>query len=385
VRNLNWVLICSAALIPFGDALAQQGHEADTNKPLLRAAIFVQNRAGKDFQDKLDVLNDMISTRLTEKGFSIIDKNDVVAKFRESRESDEAVANTIKALTDLTKSGKTETTVENAITGASALRISQMIGADYLVFATINSAGQEKRKFKGQGTIVGTDSEVTIHNLRIALKVLEGNQGGSVYGDVVTVSEKVAALQNLETESTDIINKLLNDGAVKIAENITDKVERIRTVKVKSIPTVEFSIKSNIEDATVELDGAAIGSAPGRLNAAPGLHQMRITKEFFSTWEKTINIFPNQVLSVSLELSEEGARRFKDIETFKQAMAQQKQDMELEKQGTEAAIGIAKEQSAADADAKRKIAEGEKKKREQSYIHDDGIGNEIKEIIHGGK
>jgi len=378
-------LICTAALLPLGAALAQQGLDAETNKPLLRAAIFVQNRAGKEFQDKLDTLNDMISTRLTEKGFSIIDKNDVVAKFRESRETDEGVSKTIKALTDLIKSGKTETTVENAITDASALRISQMIGADYLIFATINSAGQEKRKFKGQGTIVGTDSEATIHTLRIALKVLEGNQGGSVYGDVVTVSEKVAALQNLQTESTDIANKLLDDGAVKIAENITDNVEQIRTVKVKSVPTVEFSIKSNIDDATVELDGAVIGSAPGRFNAAPGLHQMRITKEYFSSWEKTINIFPNQVLSVSLELSEEGARRYKDVETFKQAMAQQKQDMELEKQGTEAAIGIAKEQSAADAEAKRKIAEGEKKKREQSYIHDDGIGNEIKKIIHGDK
>lgn len=384
MRTLQKVLIYMTALLPLGAAFAAEKNSDAAEPTLLRAAIFVQNRAGKEFQDKLDTLNDMLSARLTEEGLSIIDKNDVIAKFRESRDSDEKLANTIKALTDLIKFEKTETTVESALSDASALRISQMIGADYLVIATINSSGQEKRKFKGKGTIVGTDSEVTIHTLRMAVKLLEGSQGGSVYGDLVTVNERVATFQNLETESSDIVNKLLDEGAEKIATNISGQLERIRAVQVKTVPTVEFSIKSNIDDVMVELDGAVIGSAPGRFNAAPGLHQMRIAKENFSTWEKTVNIFQNQVLSISLELSEEGARRYKDIEAFKQEMAQQKQDMELGKQTTEATISINKEQSAADAEAKRLIAEGEKKKREQSYIHDDGIGNEIKNIIHGG-
>jgi hypothetical protein len=245
-----------------------------------------------------------------------------------------------------------------------------------------------------------------------------------VYGDVVTASEKVATLEHLESTSTDITNKLLDNGAIQIAQNIADKVERIRTVQVKTLPTVEFTIKSNIEDATVELDGAVIGSAPGRFNAAPGLHQMRIGKEFFASWEKTVNIYPNQLLTVTLEMSDEGLRRYKNIETYKAEMANTKQEMELAKKTTdqeldltkkerEAAVEMSREansaevyrvksdaeiakeqsvadaevkrqQSAADADAKRNISEGEKKKREQSYIHDDGLGNEIKQIIHGG-
>lgn len=386
MRSLCNLVICVAALLPLGEVLAEEGHEADTDKTLLRAAIFVQNRAGIEFQDKLDTLNDMITTRLTQKGFSIIDKNDVLAKFRESRESNDEVSKTIKTLTDLIESGKAKTTVENIINSSSALRIAQLIQADYLIFVTINSAGQEKRKFKGQGTLVGTDTEITIHTLRIALKVLEGNQGGSVYGDIVTVSEKVATLQNLETQSTDLVNKLLDAGAIQIAENIADKVQSIRTVKVKSVPTVEFTIEANVEAATVELDGLVIGSTPlSRYKAPPGSHHIRVTKEYFTPWERWVNIYQGQVLRVTLELSEEGARRYKDIETYKQMMAQQKQDMELQKLREEAEISIAKEQSAAEAEAKRLIAEGEKKKREQSYIHDDGIGNELKKIIHGEK
>ena len=358
------------AVTAFGTAWAAP--DVGEEKPMLRAAIFVQNRAGEALHDKIDVLNDLITTRLTEKGFSIIDRNDVVAKFRESRESDAAVKKNIRMLDSLLESGKSDATVEYAITGASALRISQMIGADYLIFATINSIGHETRRFKGQGTVYGTDNAVTVYTLRIALKVLEGNQGGTVYGDVVTASERVAVVERLEIESSDILNKLLDAGAVQVAENIGGKIERIRNVKVKSIPTVEFTINANVEGAVVELDGAAIGSVPGRFNAAPGLHQLRVTKQWLKTWERTVNIFPNQVLNVTLELSDEGIQRFMTMEQFKHEMDKDRKRVEMEMKERETGIGIAKEQSEAEAYATKQIADGEKKRREESYERIEG-------------
>ena len=116
----------------------------------LRAAIFVQNRAGNDFQDKLDTFKDLITARLTENGFAIIDKNDVLAKFQESRNEDNATKVAINTAIDLTKSKKTEASVEDIITDSSALRIAQMLGVDYLIFATITSYGEEQKVFKGQ-------------------------------------------------------------------------------------------------------------------------------------------------------------------------------------------------------------------------------------------
>lgn len=351
---------------------AEQDSEKSGEKPLLRTAIFVQNRAGSVLQDQLDVLKDQLTSHLTEKGFLVIDQSVVVAKFRESRETDAAVRKEMKALAQASNHGTNEANVEDAISGASALRIAQIIGADYLVMATINSLGVENRSFKGQNSVYGTDNEATIFNLRIGLKVLEGNQGGTVYGDTVTASERVVAGQNLTIVTSDIMPKLIESGARKIADNIADKVERIRNVKVKTVPLVEFSVSSNVEGAVVELDGAVIGSTPGRFTAAPGLHQLRLTKEWLTPWTRTINIFPNQVLNVSLELSDEGIRRFVSIEQLKTDLSKAKQQIEIEMKEQNSAIGIAKEQSTAETEAKKKNTDGEKAKREESIEPHEG-------------
>lgn len=365
--------------------ISSQGVAEEAEKPMLKAAIFVQNRASQDFQKHVDTLNDLVTTRLTEKGFSIIDKDLVVASFRESREVQDPVREAQQQKVDNRNIEKTEATTETVLSSASALRISQMLGADYIVVASISSVGRESRTFKGKDTNYGANSEALIYTMRISLKVIEGKQGGTIYGDIVTATEKVPKTDNFESDSTDIVNKLLDNGALLIADNITTKVGKLRAVKPSVAEEVEFAVNSNIEDASVELDGAAIGSAPGKFSAVPGLHQMRIAREWFVTWDKMVNLHSNQVISVNLELSEEGRKRFKDTESFKMAMAKAKQDLELEKTVTETKLGVLKEQSEADAYAQKKIAEGEKKKREQSYVRDDGIGHEIKEIMHGDK
>ncbi len=349
-------LVCVLCWASLPITLAAENGETADKQPMLRAAIFVQNRAGEAYQDKIDVLNDLITTRLTEKGFSIIDKHDVVEKFRESRDRDAEVKKTIEALTN----GEIDFSVEDALKDASALRLAQMIGADYLIVATINSVGLTDKKFTGKGTTYGVDNEVTDYTLRVALKVLEAGQGGSVYGDLVKASERIPRTDNLEIVSSDTINSLLDSAAVDIARNIGGRVEEIRTVQVKHTRAVPFTIiTSGVEGATVELDGAAIGSAgsaPVEFIAPPGIHMMRITREWFTPWERPVNIYADQKLNVTLELSAAGIERFQDLEGFKKEMA-----------AAQAEIDIAREQSAADAYAKRLLAEGEKKKLEASY------------------
>ncbi len=290
MKNILTVIMFLSFMV--SSVFANQSPREGGAKAALRAAIFIQNKAGSDFQDKLDTFNNLITTRLTEKGFTIIDKNEVIAKFRESRNE-----------------GIGEVLVGDAITDASALRIAQMIGADYLIFATINSFGQEQKVFKGQGTIYGTDNAATDYIMRLAVKVCEGSKGGAIYGDIIPVIERVSQLEHLEIRSSNMINKLLDSGSVLAANNISDKIERIREAKVIIGTEVEFTIDSNVKGAVVELDSAAIGSVPGHFRALAGLHQLRLSKERFVTWEKTVNIHSGQVLNINLELSKEGAKR----------------------------------------------------------------------------
>lgn len=353
------IALCMAA-VTIMSPLTVLSAEKAADAPL-SAAIFIQNRAGVEFTGKLDVLNDLLTTRLTEKGFSVIDRSVVLAKFREARDLESALQRDISAL-EVAAGG-----IEDSLSGSSALRIAQMIGADYLVMASLTSFGQETRTFRGEGTLYGTSNKSSTYTLRIAVKVLEGNSGGTVYGDLVSVAERVAAVERLEIESSEMVNKLLDAAALKVAENVGGKIQKIRDVKAKAAAAVEFSVTSNVEGASVELDGAVIGSTPGRFVAAPGLHQLRISKQWLTNWDRTINIFAGQTLNVSLELSAEGLKRYSTLEQLKLDLARTKMQNEMEGKEREGNIEINKQQSEADAYSKKAVADGEKKKREESY------------------
>ena len=382
MKKIILLVVAAACLLYPLLAGAEPGSGKTEEKPLLRAAIFVQNRAGDKMQDQAAVLNDQLTARLTEKGFSVIDKSYVMAKFKESRGADDALNQKMKTLEQAMTLKKSETSVEDAVTGASALRIAQMIGADYLVVASIDSLSKETRAFNGEGTIYGSGNRSTVFNMRIALKVLEANRGGSVYADTVTVSERRVAGEHLEVASTDLLPKLMEAGARKVADRLAGKLERIRNAQLKPVPAVEFTVNSNVEGAVVELDGAVIGSTPGRFTAAPGLHQLRISKEWLATWERTVNVNQGQLLNVTLELSAEGGRRYAGIEKLKAELALKKQQNDMAVKEEDAGIGTAKEQSGAEADAKEGIAEGGETRRGERSEREQGGAPAATEIVN---
>ena len=69
-------------------------------------------------------------------------------------------------------------------------------------------------------------------------------------------------------------------------------------------------------DVTVELDGVAIGSAPGEFKGRPGLHKLSLSREGFDTWSRTVNIYEGQKLSVALQMSQPGYERWKETTSF---------------------------------------------------------------------
>jgi PEGA domain len=69
-------------------------------------------------------------------------------------------------------------------------------------------------------------------------------------------------------------------------------------------------------DVTVELDGVALGSAPGEFKARPGLHKIRLSREGFDDWTHTINVYDGQTLRVALAMSATGYANWKDTTDF---------------------------------------------------------------------
>lgn len=332
----------------------------------LHAAIFVQNRASSEFQKYSGELTDLITTKLTEKGFSIIDKDLVAAAFKESPSALEDIARAEqKAKVDNLTVAKTEATVENVLSSASALRLAQMINADYLIVASITSVGSETVVFKGKKTSYGVNIENKTYKMRVSLRILDRSKGGTFYGKTVTATKTVPKTDTSETDTTDLVNELLDDASTQIAEQLNNTKLAIPS---DTLVPVEFSLACNIVNATVELDGAVIGTVgpiTGKLSAMPGLHRMRVSREWFATWDKDVNIFSNQTMTIPLELSEVGRDRFKDallfaaeLEKEKAELASAYQVMALRGLVTTSQVAIAKVQSDADAYARMKISEG---------------------------
>jgi len=152
--------------------------------------------------------------------------------------------------------------------------------------------------------------------------------------------------EGLQSDNGDLINQLLDDAATQLADKIVSNAETLPVEIVKN-RWVTFSVACTMADprqqpvmipapdvtkdkrlaksqpvpveamdVTVELDGVALGSAPGDFKASPGLHKIRLSREGFADWTRTVNIYDGETLRVALQMSDDGYARWKDTTDF---------------------------------------------------------------------
>lgn len=293
-----------------------------------KAAIFVANRADKSLDDKLGTFEDFISSHITEKGFTVISR-EVATDALSSLKKDSTATEADQLLSD----------------NSSVLRLGQLLGVDYLIVASISSYGSDKRATDAYGE----KTVNVIHNLRVTYKILDATHGGTLASDTIKTSKTIRYSDTASEVDSDLINGLLDEAGEKVAESVGKK--EIKTVSLSkdqvdfsiacgmqdlanvpmSIPDVRLDDGNNVSigkeklevqalDVTVELDGVVIGSAPSSFKAAPGLHKIRLSREGFKPWERTINLTDGQKLKVALQLSEAGYQRWKDNTAFLAAL-----------------------------------------------------------------
>jgi len=287
-----------------------------------KAAIFVVNRAERSMDEKLAAFEDFISSRLADKGFSVITR--------------EAVTDAVSSLTKDSKQTELDQMLAN---NSSMLRLGRLLGADYIVVASISSFGMDKQ------TLPALKVVNVIYNLRVSYKVLEGVQGSTIAGSTFRLRHAEQYTDSNRIESTDVVNDLLDKASGTIAANMSKKSIAIAAAASKlvelaiacgmqdlgelpvSVPDIRLTpdntvvieknkLEVQVLDVTVELDGVVTGSAPSIFKIAPGLHKLRLTREGFKTWERTINITEGQRLKVALQMSDAGYQRWRDNTAF---------------------------------------------------------------------
>lgn len=302
--------------------------EAESSRKTFKAAIFVSNRAGRDYDEKIPVLEDYISSQITDLGFTVLTRE---ATINSLRTFDPEVASRPRPADSL-DSQLTEQ--------SSALRLAQNMDVDYIVLASIAGFSATNKDIKAYG--VDTKSqEVT---LRVTYKILDAAAGGSLTGDTVRVSAREQQTANTRTDRGGLFDDLLDSAAQKITSSLGTKVAQGKiapaaakpgfvsvTIQVEAadlmIPDVRIGPENTVAiseskhriaplNATVEVDGVAVGSAPGQVSLRPGFTKLRVTREGFKPWERTINAVQGQTLTVALAMSESGFARWQEATAF---------------------------------------------------------------------
>ena len=357
-------LLLAAGLLTAGTLFAADAPAATQRK----VAIIVENRAGPLLNDKVAVLEDLVASRVAGKGYAIISRSVVTDALKTYPTAGVAVsaetavhvtagtpsasgsAAATVAQSDSAKVASTPgtTPLDQALSdNTSALRLAQNLGADFILIPSLTTYGTERKAFNGDG--ISTINAV--HTLRVSYKIVEAGAGSALKGDTVTATKTIRQTGNLQVESSEVINALLDDAAGQLADalvrdaaSLPTEVARGKSVEFSiacsmtdikdepiTVPNVQVTadkrvVKANapIEvqplDVTVELDGVAIGSAPGTFQALPGLHKLRLSREGFKDWERTINVLAGQKLRVALQMSDAGYNRWKDNMAFLQSL-----------------------------------------------------------------
>jgi hypothetical protein len=300
-------------------------------KEKYKVAIFVANRT-KIVDDKVLVMQDLLNGYATDKGFSIISREDTinaVAKLAPDAGPNKGDHNLPGAKMDEVLSNNT-----------SAMHLATNLGADYVLMVSLTTFGTDKQRYTDREK--GIDLIMYKHQLRATYKVLDTTIGGSMTAGVATatISDRVAPGNNV-IERENLVDDLIDSAAMDMASMLAtaSRADAIKPI-ADAGKDATFRIDSAVADlfypeivknekgeqilgagryrleamsVGVELDGVMIGTTPGPFTAKPGLHKIRLRREMFKDYEATVKISDGAALVLPMRMTDEGFQRFTDM------------------------------------------------------------------------
>jgi hypothetical protein len=329
MSNIFRPLVCFAFILGLGTgfapARAADSPAAPASPPKPVVAFFVYNRAGKDLDGKLGSFEDLLSSRLSDSGLTLVSRDTATT-----------------ALSTL--AGGPATSADQALDSqASALHLAQNLGAQYILVAALDSYAVTPRSFTGYGISVDTDT----YTLRVSYRLCDAAQGGAIIADTVTVEEKQADTANLKQGDSDMLNQLLDDAATNLAALFTTRIAGANLPAAAAPKSVDFAVTCSMADillpdiermpagdyvvgplkysvapldVTVALNGVVIGSTPGKLSGPAGLSTLSLSRQGFKDWQGFVNLSQGFKLNVALQMDDEGLARWKDDLDFLQGL-----------------------------------------------------------------
>jgi hypothetical protein len=315
-------LLLTLAAVGVSHAFGQNTAPAKPASAGVTVAIFTANRAGDVGDSELGALEDYITGKVTDLNVRVI--------------SGETALN---ATAGMAPGGAANALDAQLADSTSAVRLAQTLGATHVLQVTISGFDSNKQTIDAYGVKTVNDERT----VRVTYKILDGNTGASLAADTVKSTKMVQQGGGMSDDRSSVLNDLLADAATKVAASLKRQLDRGRITTSTAQGNVSVIFTTDLADlyipdvrinpentlaigetkfkvsalaATVEIDGIAVGTAPGKLDVKGGLHKVRVVREGFKPWERTVNFTNGQKLNVALEMTEAGYARWQDATKF---------------------------------------------------------------------
>jgi V8-like Glu-specific endopeptidase len=175
--------------------------------------------------------------------------------------------------------------------------------------------------------------------------IYQGSTSTGSSGASSTAAPKATvAVAFLDPDLEPVLDELLADATTQLTEKLRVQLAQNRvaepaakagpvaiTVNVETadlyVPDVRIGPEKTVSiqdgkltaaplNVSVEIDGVAVGSAPGKVSIRPGFSKLRLTREGYIPWERTINAYEGQTLTVAMQMTPAGLARWKDLTVF---------------------------------------------------------------------
>jgi hypothetical protein len=288
---------------------------ADPTPP--KVAIFVDNRAGQELEDKVEVMTDLLSSRVKEKGFAVVTRSNVLE-----------VINRLGGGKELDKQLSSQ---------SAAKALAGSLGADLVLKVSLASFGSEPKKF--------SSDPGESYALRVSYLLLDLSGSGSLAGDTVKILKPFHAPPEKPTVTPEFVNGLLGEAGDRIAyvlppmrsipppdlakTNLAEVTILCEVREGVTVPDFRYrpdgrimlrstnSLALLITDVKVEVNGTLAGFAPGKFMLPGKAEKIRLSREGFQPAEGSlVNITRGAQIDVLLQMDEPGYTRLKDSVKF---------------------------------------------------------------------
>ena len=256
-------------------------------RPPYRVALVVQNHTSDAPTLPLAAFADTLTSRLSGQMLRVINPHNAIG-------------------TTQNRTARGETMPE-----ASAQEIGRVLGADGVITASIT-------EFTNEG--IGVPAIAYKLKVRIALNLADAATGETVCSvDGVEFSKKNYLPEQVKSDTDTLFASLMHDAAANTAEKLLSKVASVEWKPVAA-DVVHVNFTCNRQGAVIKMDGLAMGTAPGMVTVAKGVHNITVEYPFCIPFSMQAFCTDGQTYNAVLPLDATGRERFKSEALFAETL-----------------------------------------------------------------